>query len=69
MEDVVTNFGEPLQPPRTPDVGDDEPLVEKHHGDAFEDRIENSLQTLRKNEAIAAKLDVAPARRFVGFDA
>ena len=26
--DVVTNFGEPLRPPRTPDVGDDEPLAE-----------------------------------------
>ncbi len=37
--------------------------------DAFEDRLENSLQTLRKNEAIVAKLDVASARRFVGFDA
>lgn len=37
--------------------------------DAFADRIESSLETLRKNEAIAAKLDVAPARRFVGFDA
>ena len=37
--------------------------------DAFEDRLESSLETLRKNEAIAAKLDVAPARRFVGFDA
>jgi predicted dehydrogenase len=37
--------------------------------DAFEDRLESSLETLRKNEAIAAKLDVAPGRRFVGFDA
>jgi exodeoxyribonuclease-3 len=26
--DVVTNFGEPLRPARTPDVGDDEPLAE-----------------------------------------
>jgi len=25
---VVTNFGEPLHPGRTPDVGDDEPLAE-----------------------------------------
>jgi exodeoxyribonuclease-3 len=25
---VVTNFGEPLRPPRTPDVADDEPLAE-----------------------------------------
>jgi predicted dehydrogenase len=37
--------------------------------DAFEDRLESSLETLKKNEAIASKLDVAPARRFVGFDA
>jgi predicted dehydrogenase len=37
--------------------------------DAFADRLENSLETLGKTEAIAAKLDVAPARRFVGFDA
>jgi predicted dehydrogenase len=37
--------------------------------DAFEDRLNNSLETLRKNDAIAAKLDVAPGRRFVGFDA
>jgi exodeoxyribonuclease-3 len=28
IEDVVTNFGEPRQPARTPDVGDDEPLAE-----------------------------------------
>ncbi|PYQ08134.1 MAG: exodeoxyribonuclease III [Acidobacteria bacterium] len=28
VEDVVTNFGEPLQPAATPDVGDDEPLAE-----------------------------------------
>jgi len=26
--EVVTNFGEPVQPARTPDVGDDEPLAE-----------------------------------------
>jgi len=26
--DVVTNFGEPLRPARTPEVGDDEPLAE-----------------------------------------
>ena len=25
---VVSNFGEPLRPPKTPDVGDDEPLAE-----------------------------------------
>ena len=28
IEDVVTNFGEPLRPAQTPDVGDDEPLAE-----------------------------------------
>ena len=28
ITDLVTNFGEPLRPARTPDVGDDEPLAE-----------------------------------------
>src|SRR4051812_46405154 len=28
LESVVTNFGEPLRPSRTPEVGDDEPLAE-----------------------------------------
>jgi exodeoxyribonuclease-3 len=28
LSGVVTNFGEPLRPARTPDVGDDEPLAE-----------------------------------------
>jgi len=28
LQDVVTNFGEPLRRPRTPDMGDDEPLAE-----------------------------------------
>jgi exodeoxyribonuclease-3 len=28
IQDVVSNFGEPLRPARTPDVGDDEPLAE-----------------------------------------
>ena len=28
IEDVVTNFGEPLRPTKTPDVGDDEPMAE-----------------------------------------
>src|SRR5688572_11184660 len=28
IDEVVTNFGEPLRPPRTPEVGDDEPLAE-----------------------------------------
>ena len=28
IEDIVTNFGEPLRPARTPEVADDEPLAE-----------------------------------------
>ena len=28
VADVVSNFGEPLRPPKTPDVADDEPLAE-----------------------------------------
>jgi len=28
IADVVTNFGEPLRPPKTPEVADDEPLAE-----------------------------------------
>src|SRR4029077_79011 len=28
ITDVVTNFGQPLAPPRTEEVGDDEPLAE-----------------------------------------
>ncbi len=36
--------------------------------DAFEDRLTNSLEMLGTNEAIRSKVDVAPARRFVGFD-
>src|SRR5919201_1731089 len=28
IADVVTNFGEPLRPAKTPDVADDEPLAE-----------------------------------------
>jgi exodeoxyribonuclease III len=28
VAEVVTNFGEPLRPPKTPDVSDDEPLAE-----------------------------------------
>jgi len=28
VSDVVTNFGQPLRPARTPDVGDDEPMAE-----------------------------------------
>src|SRR6478735_9652268 len=28
IEDVVTNFGEPLRPAETPDAGDEQPLAE-----------------------------------------
>ena len=38
-------------------------------GDAFEDRLGQSLDTLTKDKEIAAKIDVPPGRRFVGFDA
>ena len=37
--------------------------------DAFEDRLEKSLETLQKDEKVAGKLDVKPDHRFVGFDA
>jgi predicted dehydrogenase len=37
--------------------------------DAFEDRLQQSLATLRKDEALASKIDVPPDRCFVGFDA
>src|SRR5688572_15683420 len=37
--------------------------------DAFEDRLELSLNSLQKIEEVAPKLDVAKERRFVGFDA
>jgi predicted dehydrogenase len=37
--------------------------------DAFEDRVEASLASLKKQEAVAAKIDVPPERRFAGFDA
>src|SRR5688572_8235040 len=37
-------------------------------GDAFEDRLTGSLESL-KNTDVAAKLDVPPERQFVGFDA
>jgi predicted dehydrogenase len=37
--------------------------------DAFDDRLKDSLANLDKDEALAGKLDVAPERRFVGFDA
>jgi predicted dehydrogenase len=38
-------------------------------GDAFEDRLQSSLETLKKQAAIAQKIDVPEARRFVGLDA
>ncbi len=37
--------------------------------DMFEDRLKSSLETLKKNETIASKLDVTEERQFVGFDA
>ena len=38
-------------------------------GDAFRDHLDRSLGTLRKDQAIAGKIDVAPMRQFVGFNA
>jgi predicted dehydrogenase len=38
-------------------------------GDAFEDRIRQSLATLKSDGKIATKIDVPPERCFVGFDA
>jgi predicted dehydrogenase len=38
-------------------------------GDAFENRLNGSLQTLRNDGPIASKIDVPPERRFVGFNA
>src|SRR6266542_2519465 len=37
--------------------------------DAFADRLDESLATLQRDEAIAGKIDVPAERRFVGFDA
>jgi len=37
--------------------------------DAFPDHLDRSLADLQKDEEIAAKIDVPPDRRFVGFDA
>jgi predicted dehydrogenase len=37
--------------------------------DAFEDRLQESLELLRSDGKVSAKVDVAPERRFVGFDA
>ncbi|OAI47608.1 oxidoreductase [Planctomycetaceae bacterium SCGC AG-212-F19] len=38
-------------------------------GDAFGDRLESSLERLKKDAAIAGKIDVKPDHCFVGFDA
>src|SRR5436190_17709129 len=38
-------------------------------GDAFEDRLQFSLQSLKKDPVIAAKIDVKPEQCFVGWDA
>ncbi len=38
-------------------------------GDAFGDRLESCLSRLQKDKALSAKVDVAPERRFTGFDA
>jgi predicted dehydrogenase len=37
--------------------------------DAFEDRLEGSLATLKQDEKIVSKIDVKPELRFAGFDA
>lgn len=38
-------------------------------GDAFADRLQTSLATLRRDQALADKIDVPAERCFVGFDA
>jgi predicted dehydrogenase len=38
-------------------------------GDMFEDRLRQCLATLRKDPALAAKIDIKPERCFTGFDA
>jgi predicted dehydrogenase len=38
-------------------------------GDAFSDRLESSLERLKKEEDIVGKIDVKPDHRFTGFDA
>ncbi len=38
-------------------------------GDSFRDKLDSSLRQIRSNEALAAKIDVAAERQFVGFDA
>ena len=37
--------------------------------DAFEDRVQKSLEILQKTEGISAKVAVRPDHRFVGFNA
>src|SRR3954470_19969552 len=37
--------------------------------DAFEDRLQDSLDVLQKDGKVSAKVDVRPDRRFIGFDA
>src|SRR4051794_12839655 len=36
--------------------------------DAFDDRLQQSLARLQADRDVAGKVDVAPERRFVGFD-
>jgi predicted dehydrogenase len=38
-------------------------------GDAFSDRLQSSLETLRRDQTLEGKIDVPGERRFVGFDA
>lgn len=38
-------------------------------GDAFQDRLDNSLGTIRRNRDLAARVDVPRERQFTGFDA
>ena len=38
-------------------------------GDAFEDRLHQSLRSLNKTEGLESKIDVPRERQFVGFDA
>ena len=38
-------------------------------GDAFRDRLDSSLETLKKDQDLAAKIDVAEENKFVGLDA
>lgn len=38
-------------------------------GDAFPDRLSTSVNSLRQHREVGDRVDVAPSRRFVGFDA